>query len=184
MGHKHDDVRRGRLHLSLLTVANAPKGAEFKDLPEVAVVYLADYDPFGDGCLTYTVERTFKETGKGAENGEREVYVNGTVRDGSPLSRIMEVLCDQEALDYAACPKLSDRKDFVRNSEEAQQEMAESVQALLDRKIAESMEAGRERGLEEGREQERAALLASLVAAGVLTPEAAEEWMKDRETSE
>lgn len=182
--------------MSLLTVANTPKGAAFKDLPEVAVVYLADYDPFGDGCLTYTVERTFKETGKDASNGETEIYVNGTARDGSPLSRIMEVLCEREALDYTVCPKLSDRKDFIRNSEEAQQEMAESVQALLDRKIAESMEEGRARGLEEGRQEgrlegrqegrqeERAALLASLVAAGVLTPEAADAWMKVPPVSE
>lgn len=206
VAHRHDDLRRVRMHLSLITATKTPKAAEFKDIPDVAVVYLADYDPLGEGRLAYSYGWADMDTGEPADFGERAVLVNGTVRDGSGLSRLMAVLCERGGLDFGACPRLSGRVEEIRSSKEAQMEIAESMQEIIDRIVAECVaeqsgqaseraheqgleqgleqgrEQGREQGLEQGREEGlergRAELLADLVAAGVLSASEAEEWAR------
>lgn len=180
VSHRHDDLRRARMHISLITVEKTPKGAEFKDIPDVAVVYLADYDSVGEGRLAYSYRMIEESTGEPGDFGIRAVLVNGTVRDGSALSRVMAVLCESGAVDFTACPRLSDRVEFIRNSEEARSEMEETMQAFIDRKVAEGMAEGKAEGRAEGKkqglEQGRAELLADLVAAGVLSEAEAREW--------
>lgn len=189
---------------SLITAAKTPKGAEFKDVPDVAVVYLADYDPVGEGRLAYSYRMREDATLELGDFGERYVLVNGRLRDGSGLSKIMEVLCGRGEVDFTACPRLSGRVEFIRDSEEAQLDMAETAQEMFDRilekaineRVAveipqrveeevaqkteqlreQSRQEGRLEGRLEGRQEERAAMLADLVAAGFLTPDEAAEW--------
>ena len=40
----NDDIRRNRLHLSVITADNTSKGTLFEDVPEVVVIYISEYD--------------------------------------------------------------------------------------------------------------------------------------------
>lgn len=165
VGRQNDDVRRVRDHLSMITAAYTAKGTSFGMIPDVAVVYLADYDPIGDGLASYTVRRTVLENGRPLDDGEVSVYANGTADDGSALSKVMAVMCGKVASDYGACPALSERVDFIRNDEEVQREMTDAVEAILESSVerrvdailaskqAEAYREGREEGLEKGLEK-------------------------------
>ncbi len=40
--NKNDDIRRTRYHLSTITANLTPKGCEFKDIPDVTIVYISE----------------------------------------------------------------------------------------------------------------------------------------------
>lgn len=148
--HNDDDLRRARYHLAVMTMNGAPKNSGFSDVPDVAVICLSDYDPFGHGRSCYTVEREVRETGERMSTGEVAVFANGAVRDQSLMSRVMRVMCDRDAVDDEACPRLSRRKTDLRTSEKARGEMAGSVQVLLDYARDEKFRGGYDQGLRQG----------------------------------
>ena len=47
----NDDIRRTRFHEGAITVTNTPKGTEFKDVPDVTVIFIAEYDVLGSGKM-------------------------------------------------------------------------------------------------------------------------------------
>jgi predicted transposase/invertase (TIGR01784 family) len=56
-------VKRVRYNASCLTVNNSNPGDQFEDVRNICVVYISEFDMFGEGKTVYHAETMIKETG-------------------------------------------------------------------------------------------------------------------------
>ena len=82
-----DHQRRVRYYASLVTADRTLPGGRFRDVPDVCVVLVGEFDLFGAARSLYHVDRVVRETGRIAENGLCEVYVNALARDDEQSGR-------------------------------------------------------------------------------------------------
>ena len=61
-------------------------GDSYENLPDTYVIFICDFDPFGDGLYRYSTGMVCEETGKSVSDGVKTVYLNahGRNRDGIP----------------------------------------------------------------------------------------------------
>lgn len=87
-----DHQRRVRYNSSNLDTYISEKGTKFKDLPDVYVVYISDFDLFHNGKTIYYVDRVLRDVGDILDNGFHEVYVNTQIDDGTDIAGLMQIL--------------------------------------------------------------------------------------------
>ena len=59
-GDGNDDIRRVRFHASTITTNKTPEGTEFRDVPDVKVLYITEYDALKNNQLITKVKRCQK----------------------------------------------------------------------------------------------------------------------------
>ncbi len=125
-----DHGRRVRYHASLITTNNTPPKTDFSNIPNVWVVYIAEFDIYEAGKALYQVDRIVRQTGKKVDNGFAEFYVNASSKDGSRIARLMEVLCTTNVYSEEF-PKTSNRKNLIFNDEKEKKSMNAAIQKLI-----------------------------------------------------
>lgn len=89
----HDNhQRRVRYNGANVDTYIMEKGTSFRELPELYVVYISDFDIFKGGRSIYHIERVIHEKGKIIYNGFHEIYVNAENNDGSDVAGLMSIL--------------------------------------------------------------------------------------------
>ena len=146
--------RRVRYYASLVTTDRTPPGARFADVPDVCVALVCEFDPLGEGCPLYHVDRVVREGGRTLDNGLSEVYVNALARDGTDVSALMRVFTEAEAYDEGRFPETSRVKRRLRETEEGRKDMGSVIEEIREEIraecIAEGIETGRAEGKAEG----------------------------------
>ena len=79
---------------------------DFKDVVELYVVYISDFDFLGGNKTVYHVEKVLRETGEVVDDGLHEIFVNTAVKDGTDISELMTCFT-QSSIDNPKFPKLS-----------------------------------------------------------------------------
>ena len=126
-----DDLqRRARYHASLVTADRTRPGTPFKDVPDVCVAFVCEFDPLGEGRSLYHVDRVVRESGRTLENGLSEVYVNALARDGGEVSALMRVFTEAEAYDEGRFPETSRVKRRLRETEEGREDMGSVIEEI------------------------------------------------------
>ena len=87
-----DEERRVRYYGSLLTTRLTPTRAKFRDIPDVVVLFIMDYDKYHDGEVVHEIKRYEPKTGKYHDNGFREIYLTACVDDGSEIAELLQTL--------------------------------------------------------------------------------------------
>ena len=123
-----DHQRRVRYNGALLTTNATDPGDKFKDVPDVIVVFISRFDIFKSGKALYHVDRIVRETGKLADNGFAEIYVNAEVDDGSDVALLMDVFTEDNVYDDNRFPATSGRKRRFKTTEEGVSEMCEVIE--------------------------------------------------------
>ena len=123
-----DHQRRVRYNGALLTTNVTDPGDKFKDVPDVIVVFISRFDVFKSGKALYHVDRIVRETGKLADNGFAEIYVNAEVDDGSDVALLMDVFTEDNVYDDNRFPATSGRKRRFKTTEEGVSEMCEVIE--------------------------------------------------------
>ena len=142
-----DDLqRRVRYYASLVTTDRTPPGARFADVPDVCVALVCEFDPLGEGCSLYHVDRVVREGGRALDNGLEELYVNALARDGTDVSALMRVFTEAEAYDEGRFPETSRVKRRLRETEEGRKDMGSVIEEIRAECIAE----GKAEGIVEG----------------------------------
>ena len=142
-----DDLqRRARYHASLVTADRTRLGTPFKDVPDVCVAFVCEFDPLGEGRSLYHVDRVVRESGRTLENGLSEVYVNALARDGTDVSALMRVFTEVEAYDEGRFPETSRVKRRLRETEEGRKDMGSVIEEIRAECIAEGEERGKLEG--------------------------------------
>lgn len=140
-GDYDDHQKRVRYIGSNVDTRITEKGIDFKDIPDVYLIYLTKFDVFGKGRTTYHINRTIQETGDMVDNGFHEIYVNAEIDDGSETAQLMQYIRHTEGRNEAF-KKLSDRVQYLKErgdvtmcdlvEEYAKQYAAEVVEKALE----------------------------------------------------
>lgn len=98
-GNSNDDIRRTRFHAAALTAKYTPKGADFKNVPDVTIVYISEYDVLKNNQTVTHVTRCMKndESYVPVKDGEDIIFANTCVNDGSDKSELLQLMLNKEA---------------------------------------------------------------------------------------
>ena len=149
MGKKYDleiqradkgaDPHRARYHSSVLDIENLDAGQEFKELPDTYTIFITEEDFYGMGEPLYVIERMNLTTGKGFEDGEHILYVNGQYRGKSDLGKLMHDFNCTKA-DDMNFNLMAERTRYLKENPKGVQEMCKAMEdmrneaALAERK--------------------------------------------------
>ena len=141
-----DHQQRVRYNGALATTFAMRAGEDYKQMPDVRIVFISRFDVFRAERAMYHVDRVVRETGQIVDNGQSEIYVNAKVDDGTPVAELMNYFKKSEGRNDI-CPKLSERVKIFKTEQK-------EVTAMCELMEMERL-AGREEGREEGRITER-----------------------------
>lgn len=175
--------KRARFNNSLIDSREINKGAEYKDFPEIWVIFITENDIFGAQLPMYHIERKIIELNKPFDDAAYIIYVNGEYTGTDDLGLLMhDFFCSNPAeMHY---PELAKRADFFKHDNKGVSTMCEIMQKLQ----AEGHAAGLAEGRLEGRLEERTSMALNMLRDNMpleiilkytrLTPERIEELAK------
>ena len=130
--------KRVRYNGAVLTTNVMEPGKKFEHVPDVCVVFISRFDVFDGNLPLYHVDRVVRETGKVVDNGFREVYVNAGVRDGSRVSRLMEIFVKDSVYDEHF-PRTTEGKKRYKETEGGLSIMCEIMERIAKEEREEGM---------------------------------------------
>jgi len=122
------------------------KGKEYKDLPDVHIIYISEDDIWKAGRTTYSVIKSFEHTDIKYEDGIKIIYVNTKVDDGSEIADLMKFFITADSNDTSQ-GELSKRVHFLKCEEGGHDIMCEIMEQI------------REMGIEQGALQSKLEVL-------------------------
>ena len=129
-GNSNDDIRRTRFHAAALTAKYTPKGADFKNVPDVTIVYISEYDVLKNNQTVTHVTRCMKndESYVPVKDGEDIIFANTCVNDGSDKSELLQLMLNKEAFYNDKFPQISNAISYFKETEGGQSEMCKIVE--------------------------------------------------------
>ena len=118
-GEENDDIRRCRFHLSSITANKTPKGTDFKDVPDVIIIYITEYDALGNGKAVTCSEMYQELNGRyiPLNDGAKVYYANTVVNDNTDKSELLELFLKKDSFDSKKFPKLSRAMKYFKEDE-------------------------------------------------------------------
>lgn len=141
-----DHFRRVRYNGACLTVNITERGIQFRDVPDVCVIYITEFDVFNGGHTMYHVNKVVQETGEMIQDGQQEICLNAKVDDGTIQAALMKNFMLEEVADERF-PEVSRRFQALKHDEEEVTHMC--------RELQEYYAEGRQEGRQEGRMAEK-----------------------------
>lgn len=151
-GEQNDDEKRCRFHLASITANKTPKGTEFKDVPDVSIVYITEYDALGNGqsvtCseMCQMVDNNYVPVNDGA----RIYYANTVVKDNTDKSELLELFLMQDSFDNSKFPNLSQAIKYFKEDEKGVSEVCTLVENYAKNYAKEQMIEVAKSMIEEG----------------------------------
>lgn len=172
-----DHQRRVRYNASCITANITSPGEKFKNVPDLVVIYISEFDLFKGGRTVYHVNRTVQETGETVYNGMTEIYINTKVDDGSDLAKLMKIYSSKDAYDYERFPNTSARKAEFKKIDGGEQRMNSILRDIAQEWAEEMAEEIAEKRVKEITEERVKEITEERVK------EIAEERVKEKEKS-
>lgn len=119
-GDVNDDIRRCRFHLSSITANRTPKGTDFKDIPDVSVLYITEYDALGNNQTVTCTEMCQYVNGEyiPVNDGAKIYYANTAVKDDTDKSELLSLFLKRDSFESEKFPKLSKAVKYYKSDEE------------------------------------------------------------------
>lgn len=145
---KGADARRARYNSSLMDANVMEPGRDYPELSETYVIFIAREDVLGNNRPISFFQRRETETGEALGDASNILYVNGTIRDDTPLGKLMSDFSCTKAGDmhYAV---LAERVSYFKEQKEGVKAMCEIMEELY----FEGVECGKREGILEGMRQ-------------------------------
>lgn len=148
-------AKRARYNSSMIDAKVMEKGADFDELPESYVIFIAENDVLGGGEPLYHIDRYIRESGDYFNDEAHIVYVNGTYYGDDPIGWLMrDFHCTEPAKMYYNV--LKERVSYFKETKEGVAIMCRAIEEM------------RNQEREEGRAEGRAEALIALVKDGLL----------------
>lgn len=122
-----DHLRRVRFNAASITVKESNPGDKFKDVIELYVVYISEFDFLKGGKTIYHVDKVLRETGKVVDDGLHEIFVNTVINDGSDISDLMDCFKKKEVKN-PKFPALSSEVTRLKETEGGTKTMCEVME--------------------------------------------------------
>ena len=129
-GSSNDDIRRVRFHASLITANYTPKGTDFKDIPEVKVLYITEYDALQNNQNVTHVSRCQK-VGKEyipIEDGEDIIFANTVVKKQDKYTKLLQLFLKSESFYEEEYPNLSKAMQHFKDTEKGRDKMCSIIE--------------------------------------------------------
>ncbi len=107
-------LKRVRYNAASIAVVDSQRGDKFRELEDLYVVYISEFDVFHGGYTKYHVDSVVRETGKKVKDGLERVFVNTEIKDGTELSELMTCFLEKE-VDNPNFPEFSKRMKFLKH---------------------------------------------------------------------
>ena len=91
-----DHLKRARFNASSITVKESNPGEDFKDILELYIVYISEFDFLKEGKTIYHVDKILRETGTVIDDGLHEIFVNTVIDDGTDIAELMSCFLKKE----------------------------------------------------------------------------------------
>lgn len=136
-----DHVRRVRYNASVITVNRSEPGDDFKDVQELYIIYIADFDVLKNGRTVSHAEMTCKETGIPVDDGLHEIFVTTVGTEENKISRLMKEYKNPD-MNNSEFPKQSKRVQEIKHNPEEVEKVCTLVENYAKEKvIQEAVEA-------------------------------------------
>lgn len=106
-----DHLKRVRFNSSSITVHESQKGQQFKEIADVIVVYISEFDIFKQKKVIYHVDSVIRETNERVDDGLERIFANTAVKDGTTISEYMDCFL-QKQVDNEKFPELTTRMKY------------------------------------------------------------------------
>mgnify|MGYP007069916294 CR=1 FL=1 len=126
-----------------IVVNNTPRGTKkFADIQRAVVIFISDFDVFGEGEMYYDVGKFIKKSITPRRSPVTEIYINTVNEDRSDerlgnIADLMKVFKDPELYDFDKFPKFSQRKKELKETEKGVMEVSKELQQVIDNEKAE-----------------------------------------------
>lgn len=115
------------------------KGKTYAEMPDVYMIYISETDLWKAGYTVYPVEKYFRNTSIEYEEGQRILYVNAAVDDGSPIAGLMKYFKTADLQDMSQ-GDLSKRGHYLKCEEGGTREMCEISEKIYQEGIEQGVE--------------------------------------------
>ena len=131
-----DHVKRVRFNSSNIDTTFTEKGLDYKDFPDIYVIFISKFDMFQEGKTIYHLETIIKETRTSVTDGIHRIFVNCAVNDESDIAELMQYFKNSTCKNNKF-PKLSDRVYYFKESKEGADAMTQVVEEYANKKVLE-----------------------------------------------
>ena len=123
--------KRARYNSSLMDANAILLGDDTELLPETYVIFITENDVLRGNLPIYHVERMIKENGKLFDDKSHIIYVNGEIKDETPLGKVMQDLscANPDEMNYK---ELADRARFFKKDEEGRKIMSKIMEEIIN----------------------------------------------------
>ena len=142
--------KRSRYYQSQMDMEMLLTGEDYTELPNTYVIFICDFDPFGDGLYRYSTGMVCEETGKSVGDGVKTVYLNahGRNRDGIP----------EELLQFLNYVKNTGRAEEISTTDPFVRHLQDSIDKIKQNRgmeerymlLEEMMRNEKQKGIQEG----------------------------------
>lgn len=155
-------LKRVRFNSSSITVHESQKGQQFKEIADVIVVYISEFDIFRQKKVIYHVDSVIRETNERVDDGLERIFVNTAVKDGTTISEYMDCFLQTE-VNNEKFPELTRRMKYLKNEEGGMRMMCEVMERYIKQAIKE-VEEEAEKATKEAAEAKEACQRANITA--------------------
>lgn len=126
----NDDVRRTRFHASAITASKTPTGTRFKDVPDVTILYITEYDALNNQQTVTVSRRCSLSHGEyvPVEDGETIVYANTAIKDGTKHTELLQLFLRNDSFESTAFPALSKAVRYYKDTKEGCDTVCRSIE--------------------------------------------------------
>lgn len=123
--------KRARYNSSLMDADSILQGEDTELLPETYVIFITENDVLEGNLPIYHIDRTIKENGKLFDDKAHIIYVNGEVKDDTPLGWLMQDLScvNPDEMNYK---ELADRARYFKKDEEGRKIMSKIMEEIIN----------------------------------------------------
>lgn len=153
----HAGQKRARHNLSMMDANALMPGDNVEKLPETYVIFITEKDVLGMGKQVYKIERTINKLPVLFGDGSHILYINGSLRDESPIGQLMQDFFCKDPEDMHN-KVLAERVNYLKNNREGVEKMCEIMENLMkelnedfcNEAKAEGVKEGMEKGIKKG----------------------------------
>lgn len=149
--------KRSRYYHDQIDMDALLTGNSYENLPDTYVIFICDFDPFGDGLYRYSTRTVCTETGKYVNDGVETVYLNAHGQNRSDIPEELLQFLDY-VKDTGRTGTVSTTDPFVRHLQVTidtikQNRSMEERYMLLEEMMRNEKQEGKQEGNIEGKQE-------------------------------
>lgn len=125
-----DHYRRIRYNASAITARLTSKGTDFRDVVEVYIIYITEFDIFDTDKTVCNIDSVIRETGKVIDDGLHRIIVNAKINDGTKTARLMTHFRENDFSD-SEFPEASKQIRYYKHTEEGSKQMSSIMSKMM-----------------------------------------------------